>query len=483
MLYSEIAERSRRFRLALRMGIPILLLIAVVIFYIVRHRHIEIAGIDIAIFALILFISIYFLFFLINLGQSETVTDRMTGAFNRKHLITALKERMSENGPYSVILFRIDNLPFINDHYGIDRGDRLLRVFVHLFDGYLKMQGVKEAVIGRYHGGDFIVGMPMEAEKSLALVDSFVSTYREIDGITVEYKYAGVEKMENTDIPSLITYLYDTLSQQKSQADKRKREEKRLDINRLEEDIVEAIEAGRLRLHYIPSMNLQSGTVDLFEVGVRLETRENGILPPKKFIPAVNRLGLENRFDTALFEAVCRDAKRVGPPIRFSFNISPFSLRNERFVQSVKEIAGQEGVPFERLILELYENRAVKDVSRYRLILEELRSLGFGFALDNFGGSNASFEYVKSLPVDMVQFDREFTISYNNPRIAALMKGYITAFRSMGVQTLVKWVDSEEAYRRFKQLGVDYAQGFFISNRPYDSETLIKKYGVKDAIR
>ena len=113
------------------------------------------------------------------------------------------------------------------------------------------------------------------------------------------------------------------------------------------------------------------------------------------------------------------------------------------------------------------------------MILEELRELGIRFALDNFGAPNASFEYIKKLPVDMVQFDRDFTISYNNPKIAALLKGYIQACRSMGVKTLVKWVDTEEALERFRQLGIDYIQGFIVSNRPLDSEHLIKKYGVK----
>ena len=479
MLYSETQERSRRFRLALRMGLPILLLIGVVVFYIFRQIRFEISETDVAIFLFILFISVYFLFFLINLGQSETVIDRMTGAFNRSHLLDALRRKMAESRDYSILLVRIENLPFINDHFGIDRGDALLKVFVHLLDGFLKMHGIKEAVIGRYHGGDFIVGVPLPKQEAQKRIEEFASTYREINNIAIELAYADVGKEEGDDLPSLITYLYDSLSQQqrRTPAKKPKEENRRIDVNRLEREIVDAIERGDLRLHFIPSLNLKTDTVDLFEVAVRLQTESNDILPPKKFIPVVNRLGLEKTFDTALFSAVCRTAKEVAPGIRFSFNVSPFSLRDETFVQGLEEVAAKEVVPFGRFVMELFENRAVKDVKRYRMTLEELREKGMRFALDNFGGSNAGYEYVKSLPVDMVRFDREFTISYNNPRIAALMRGYIAAFRAMHVQTLVKWVDSEEAFVRFRQLGVDYVQGFFVSNRPYDHDTLIKKYG------
>ena len=479
MLYSETQERSRRFRLALRMGLPILLLIGVVVFYIFRRIRFEITEFDVAIFLSILFVSVYFLFFLINLGQSETVIDRMTGAFNRSHLLQALRKEMKLNPDYTILLVRIENLPFINDHFGIDRGDALLKVFVHLLDGFLKMQGIKEAVIGRYHGGDFIVGVPLAKQEAEKRMEEFASTYREINNITIELAYADVGKEEGDDLPSMITYLYDTLSLQRNRPSKRSEEHRKVDVDRLEREIVEAIERGDLHLHFIPSLNLKTDTVDLFEVAVRLHTHNNDILPPKKFIPVVNRLGLEKSFDTALFSAVCRTAKEVAPELSFSFNVSPFSLRDETFVEGLEEVAAKEGVGFGRFVVELFENRAVKDVKRYRMTLEELREKGMRFALDNFGGSNAGFEYVKSLPVDMVRFDREFTISYNNPRIAALMRGYITAFRAMHVQTLVKWVDNEEAFVRFKQLGVDYIQGFYVSNRPYDRETLIKKYGVK----
>jgi len=477
MLYSEKQERSRRFRLALRMGIPILLLIGVVIFYVFRQNQFNINEVDIVIFVTILFISIYFLFFLINLGQSETYIDRMTGSFNRNYLLEALQKAIANEKKYSIILLRVDNLPFINDHYGIDRGDRLLKVFVHILDEFFQLHGIKEPVIGRYHGGDFIIGLPLAVEESLELMDEFVSTYKDINNIAIEIKYSDVQKDDASDLNRLITYLYDTISQQKSAVSKKREEEKRLDINLLEREIVEAVHSGSLLLHYIPSLNLKKNRIDLFEVGVRLKTRSNGVLPPKKFIPVVNRLGLEKEFDEALFGAICSDAAHVDKAIRFSFNISPFSLRNEGFVESIKSVATKAGVEYGRIIIELFENRAIKDITRYRVILEELRELGIRFALDNFGAPNASFEYIKKLPVDMVQFDRDFTISYNNPKIAALLKGYILACRGMGIETLIKWVDTEEARERFKQLGVDYIQGFIVSNRPLNSEQLIKKYG------
>ncbi|WP_457596118.1 EAL domain-containing protein [Hydrogenimonas sp.] len=480
MLHSEIKERSRRFRLALRMGVPILLLIGAVVVYLLRRETFAPDALDIALFALILFVSVYFLFFLINMGQSETYIDRMTGAFNRRALFENLRHAMRSGGSHALLLLRVDNLPAINDHYGIDRGDRLLRVLVHLLDDFLRLEGIEKPIIGRYHGGDFIVGLPLGASRAQALLESFASTYKEIGNIAVELRFAAVEAEGGEDLQKVVTHLYDTISQpEESKKSRSRTPTHRTDIGRLEEKIVDAVHAGRLKLHYVPALNLRNGRNDLFEVGVRLEIGDEEILPPKKFIPVVNRLGLERDYDEALFEAVCRDVARTDGSLRFSFNISPFSLRNEKFVETIEKIASKEGVAYRRLILELFENRPVKDTARYRVVLEELRELGVRFALDNFGAPNASFEYIKKLPVDMVQFDREFTISYNKPRIAALLEGYLRACRRMEVETLLKWVDTAEALERFRELGVDYVQGFIVSDRPLCGEELIERYGVK----
>ncbi|BBG64705.1 diguanylate cyclase/phosphodiesterase (GGDEF & EAL domains) with PAS/PAC sensor [Hydrogenimonas sp.] len=477
MLYSESQERARRFRLALRMGIPILLLVGVILIYILKQAKLELSGLDIVLILAVLFISTYFLFFLINLGQAETYIDRMTGAFNRKSLLRTLNERMKAQQPYTIVLLRLDNLPFINDHYGIDRADRMLRVFVHMLDEFLRLNEVKEAVIGRYHGGDFIVGLHLPVQKSLQLMEAFESTYQEIGHISVEYKFLAMEMDTASDLTTLINHLYDTMSQHKSLSLPKQKSEKRINPGTLEREISDAIDGKRVILHYIPTLNTNTKEVDLFEVGVKLETEQSGILPPKKFIPVVNRLGLERKFDETLFQAICKDAVKVRDNLKFSFNISPFSLRNESFVESIKKIAGEEGVSYDRMIIELFENRPIKDIKRYKVILDELRELGMEFALDNFGAQNASFEYIKRLPVDMVQFDREFTVSYGNPKIAALLSAYIKACRSMEIKTLVKWVDNEESLQRFTALGVDYLQGFAVSNRPLDSEMLTKKYG------
>ncbi len=477
MLYSESQERARRFRLALRMGVPILLLIGVIVAYIVKQNRFVPSEFEIVLILAVLFISTYFLFFLINLGQAETYIDRMTGAFNRTSLLEILKSRLRSQSDYSIVLLRLDNLPLINDHYGIDRGDKMLRILIHLLDEFLKIHEIKEPVIGRYHGGDFILGLPIPAQKSIELLHEFESTYHEIGKIAVEYRYVGIDKDDSSDISTMINHLYDTLSQQKSSNQVKQKEEKRINPRTLEKEIVDAIENEEILLHYIPTLNAHTKEIDLFEVGVRLQTKYSGILPPKKFIPVVNRLGLEKKFDEVLFRRVCKDAKRVKKGVKFSFNISPFSLRNESFVETIKKIAEEEGACHDRMIIELFENRPFKDVKRYRIILDELREFGIEFALDNFGAPNASFEYIKKLPVDMVQFDRDFTLSYSNPKIAALLSAYIQACKNMEIKTLVKWVDSEESLHRFIALGVDYIQGFAVSNRTLESETLIKKYG------
>jgi EAL domain-containing protein (putative c-di-GMP-specific phosphodiesterase class I) len=232
----------------------------------------------------------------------------------------------------------------------------------------------------------------------------------------------------------------------------------------LESEIVEAVEEGRLFLSYLPAYHFGPERIDLLEVQVRLATKNGGVLPPKKFIPVINRLGLELRFDEQLFETICLEMKKTDSTMRCSFNLSPFSLRSERFADRLLDIAARHRFPLERIVVELFEHRPVKETIRYKMVLESLRSAGIRFALDNFGSQNAGLEYIKRLPVDMVRFDREFTVSYNNPRIAALLDGYLAMCRHLEIETLVKWVDDEETKERFRRLGIDYVQGFAIGD-------------------
>lgn len=475
MLFSEKRERAHRFGLALRMGIPILLLISVIIFYFFQNSKFVIDDIDIVIFTLILLVSIYFLFFLINMGQSETLMDVTTGTFNRHALLYEIKRYLVYHKNAPLALLRIENLGDISNHYGIDRGDRILQLYLHLLDEFMKLHDVKDLIVGRYHGGDFILLLPFEKERASTLMDEFIQTYKEIGGVEIEARYSLDEIYGNDEIEPVINHLYDTLYQKNGT----KGNKKRIDLGKLESEIVKAVRQKDLILYYMPTLQLNSGKTDLFEVAVRLKTENSGILPPKKFIPIINRLGLEIEYDKALFISICKDAKSVDESICFSFNISPHSLRNEGFAQMIKEIVAEEGIDYSRIILELFENRAIKDIKRYKAVLEDLKDMGVKFALDNFGASNASSEYIKKLPVDMVQFDREFALSFSNPRIKALFKGYLLSSKELGVKTLMKWVDTEEALERFKKLGVDYIQGFIVADGPLSSEQIKSKYGVK----
>jgi len=476
MLYSKKQERSRRFRLALRMGIPILLLMSILIFYVIRQKNFAFTSLEIALFATIAYIAVYFIFFLINLGQNETYVDRLTDAFNRDALLKTLKK-----GDFkTLVLLRIDNLPYINDHHGIDRGDKLLKTLVLFLDQHLQSYGIKEPVVGRYHGGDFIVALHLREEESVAVFEEFSANHKEINGISIEIKYAAVSIEKKTDPSDVITHLYDTISLQKGEKPTQKRaNEERLDITLLEKEIVEAIEKRAIYLLFFPIKNLLNDTVDFFEVAVRLDTETNGLLMPKKFIPVVNRLGLERAFDEALFTTLCKVAKEVRNDIRFTFRLSPISMRYEGFCEKLAQIATYHHLTASRFDFQIYENRPYKDITRYKVIIEEIKEFGFTVSLENFGAVNASVEYLKKLPVDMVQFDKEFTVGFSNPRQNALLKGYLQTCRTLGVKTLMRWVDNEELLQAFKQIGIDYAQGFAVSNRSLTSEILISRYGVK----
>lgn len=475
MLLSEKKERSIQFWLALRMGIPLLLLAAAFFFFVIRRTNFSLDFIESLILILFTLVIIYFLFFLIQIGQNERETDHLTGTFNREALFKYLNLLQKEHNTYTMVLFRIENLPFINDRYGVDKGDQLLNFIIHLMDEHFKIHNIYHAIIGRYAGSDFIVVIREPLKNVRSVFNDFTVHYQQIQEINIEYDYASATFDKQSESKALITHLYDSIGDKKNFSLKEKTI-KPTDLSRMDNEIIEAIESGSLKLHFTPTLNAKSGKIDLFEVGMKLQTANFDLLPPRQFIPAVNRLGYERILDEVLIDKVCRTAAEIDDTLSLTFNISPYSLRSKNFENVIIERMYEYGVAKDQLIIELYENRIFKDIKRYRSLLEELKNEGVRFCLDNFGSFNASFEYVKTLPVDMVQFDREFSLAYRNKKYHALFEGLHSTAGKLGMKTMVKWVDKADQKEFFTQRGIDYIQGYILEQKPLDRPTLIKHY-------
>jgi len=472
MLLSAKEERARRFKLALRAGIPILILVFLLFFTTFSKGGFAALTVENAfLMGGLVFITIYFIYFLLELDVKETLLDQTTEGFNYE----AFLEKVQKHKPGTVAILVINNLSTINENYGTVASNRLLHTMVSRLNNCIRIHQSGESWIGRHFGAEFLIAIDLEGSELQKMLERFITENQTIDTIEIDYRFAIIAHSEST-AEKTIALLKDELAAQENS--RRETPEKIKDANelsRLEKETVDAVERGSLNLYFRPLYHIRAEKVDSYEISVKLKTEEGREILPRDYLPIVNRLGLGRSYDLAIFTRIVETAFLTDERISFSFNLSPFSLRDRDFLEKIFALVEERGIDTKRLIIELYEKKTHHNLGNYLKTLSRLRLKGFQVCIDNFGSSNASMEYIKHFNFDRVQFDRDFVTRLDDANTLLILKSMIDMARGMDITTVAKWVDREEQKRRLAELGIDYLQGYGIGKNLREAQ-LIRKY-------
>jgi len=475
MLLSELEERKRRFTLALRAGIPVLLLVFLVFYTtIYPEQQIAFSIKDGILLTAITFITIYFIYFLMNLSVKETMLDETTHGFNKKTFVKKLQELK----PTTLASLHIKNLSSLNENYSVDQIDTLLYILTNKLHLAFKQEGIHNVMIGRDHGLEFLIALNDEHLSVENILKHMIDENQIIDNIEIDYQFAVITNT-NEDFEKTILQLQDIINSQSNQSTKQKEQHSTQDakaLTEIEQHVISAIKNTSLLLSFRPMMNTQSDTIDTYEIAVKLKcpSLKEDILP-RIFLPIVNRLGLGREYDFTLVKHVIDLLPLVDKNISFTFNLSPFSLRDKGFQAKVFDYLEEKKVDPSRLIIQLYERKTHHNLSGYLKILKSFRAKGLQICIDNFGSSNASMEYMKHFKFDMVQFDRDYVTDLDNETTYAMLHSLIKMSKNLQVKTVAKWVDNEAQKKKLKVLGINYIQGFGVSKAITEDE-LINRY-------
>ena len=480
MLLSQKEERGRRFKLALRAGMPVLTLIFLVSYTTISQKHnIDFTVMDIILVGAITFIAIYFIYFLMNLSVQETMIDATSQGFNKKAFIAKLEACH----PQSLAFIKIENLETLNENYGSEQIDILLYNLTNTLNLVFKQHGLDKVIIGRYHGAEFLIALNETHLNIEMILNKMVENYQEINGMEIEYKFAIITNT-NENLDKSISLLHDMIQSQTKELQESSTGKKdnntiskdAKELSTIEEDIIIAIQKEKLVLSFRPLFNTKVKEITQYEIAVKLKsTSSKDTILPRIFLPVINRLGLGRDYDLLLMKHVIDLLPLIDEKISFTFNISPFSLRDGNFQKNLFKYLNSKKVTHSRLIIQLYERETHHDLSKYLKVLKNFRTRGIRICIDNFGSSNASMEYMKHFKFDMVQFDRDYVTQLDDNTTYSMLNSLVTMSKDLKVQTVAKWVDNEEQKSKLIDLGIDYLQGFGI-DKPINENALIEKY-------
>lgn len=234
----------------------------------------------------------------------------------------------------------------------------------------------------------------------------------------------------------------------------------------LENDLYHALERQELRLHFQPQFDCRSGHITGAEALLRWE--HNGrLVPPSEFIPLAEETGLIVPMGEWVLRQACETAQRwrefSGWPLRIAVNLSALQLDRPDLIETVSRALRDTGLPPTALELEITESIVVRESLRAADVLAQLRALGVGIAIDDFGVGYSSFAYLRELPVDRFKLDRSFLSSVPQSQgDSRLVAALIAMGHRLEVGIVAEGVETEAQAQFLRDHGCDEVQGYHL---------------------
>jgi len=414
--------------------------------------------------------------------------DALTGVANRRAYDEdwmRLKELVSgQRISLTVMLIDCDHFKAINDTYGHDTGDRVIRVIAELL-----RQSMREGDhLYRLGGDEFavhLVNANIEQSRSLAL--RFQAELGRFDfkslGIKEPVRLSiGIANAEGSQ-PHQLAQLHKQADIAMYQA-KRPNNNKivvyhdsmasngeALFSNRYITAVYRAIESGEgIELHFQPVLSAYEPSEGFYEILVRLRD-ERGIIMPINIFPVIESEGLAVEFDYAVLRRIGQALEHGVIPrgTCVSLNIDGSTLMHQDFIKQVSKLLPFITPGCRCLILEITENALISEIEEGGRKLRHLREAGFTIALDDFGSGYSSLRYLANMPVDIIKLDIGMVRDLEGEPSQRIITEHIAQMiRDAGYQLVAEGIESEELLQRILDLGFTHAQGFLI-DRPLPS--------------
>ncbi|MBV9997604.1 MAG: EAL domain-containing protein [Verrucomicrobia bacterium] len=226
--------------------------------------------------------------------------------------------------------------------------------------------------------------------------------------------------------------------------------------------ITEGLFQGRFELFYQPIVDFKRNRLFCSEALLRYRAGDGKIHLPGEFLPAAERFRLMQQLDSYVLARVLTTL-RENPTSRVAINLSGQSVSDPEMHGYIRTHLAESGVDPKRVIFEITETVFITNLCQARRLVEELRAIGCGFALDDFGSGFSSLSYLRSLPVNIVKIYGGFVkrIASDSVDFTLLRSIHETA-HLLGKQTVAEFVNSKKTCALLKQIGVDYGQGFYL---------------------
>jgi diguanylate cyclase (GGDEF)-like protein/PAS domain S-box-containing protein len=411
--------------------------------------------------------------------------DVLTGLVNRREFESrierALQSAKANEASYALCHLDIDQFKMINDSCGHAAGDALLGQVGALLKSRIRWRDT----LSRIGGDEF--GILLESctlEEALHTAEILREAVRNFRFNWDERTFrigasVGVVPItaDNEDVASILSAADGACASAKEQGRNRVHSfaENDIELMRRRREtqwasrINAALEEGRFELYRMPIMALQAPETGAhYEILLRMRDEGGRIVAPDHFISAAERYNITPAIDRWVIENTIRwlvsEADERERLALCAINLSGQSLGDDKFLPFVIENFQKSGIDPSKICFEITETSAVASFAQANRFIQSLKELGCKFALDDFGTGLSSFGYLKHFPVDFLKIDGSFVRGILTDPIDREMVRAITEIGHLtGKLVTAEFAENGEIIEMLRGLGVDYAQGYGIS--------------------
>jgi len=428
----------------------------------------------------------------------QATHDSLTGLINRREFESrielALQSAYVDDVEHSMCYLDLDQFKIVNDTCGHVAGDELLRQLSKLLKQALR----KGDTIARLGGDEFgVLYLNCDMEKAKSLADNLRRVINDFkfnwdnNSFTVGVSAGVVRINKHGHLNEILSSADSACYIAKDQGRNRIHCYSDDDSELMEHEgqmqwvhrIKTALDENRFVLYCQPIFNIALDKCNHYEILVRLIDEEGEVTPPMAFIPAAERYNVMNLIDSWVFENALMLIKNgfsentITDKYSFAINLSAQSLCDDGFLNFVQEQFELNKIDPSCVCFEITETSAIVNLTRAQHFINTLKEIGVKFSLDDFGSGLSSFAYLKNLPVDYLKIDGAFVRDIiKDPIDLALVESINQVGHIMGIKTIAEYVENSEIFDKLKSIGVDYAQGYYVSKpMPLDQIALTKQ--------
>ncbi|HRP94704.1 MAG TPA: bifunctional diguanylate cyclase/phosphodiesterase [Rhodocyclaceae bacterium] len=404
--------------------------------------------------------------------------DPLTDLYNQRvfwELLNYEVHRCSRHNTKSTLLMiDLDNFKLINDHFGHAVGDQFLQNFARAIQSALRGGDI----FARYGGDEFCALLPETGlEQGYAVAKRVLEATRNVvvdageQGKATASASIGLAVYPDHATEAKDMFLFADTLMYKAKSEGKERvalptEEDVMaafrNISDMGVAVMNAINERKIIPFFQPIMHVTGDRPDAVEVLSRIEV--NGeLMRADQFIEVAEKMGIIHRLDALVIEAALQKVVDSSFDGYIFFNLSPRALVLSEFTRTLRTVVKHSGIAPERIVFEITERDTVKNLSVLERFFSDLKSEGFGLAIDDFGSGFSSFHYLRRFPFDFLKIEGDFIANMlNSDRDRIFVRSINDLARALKIQVIAEFVESEEVLDMIRALRIDYAQGYHV---------------------